>query len=205
MTATGRPVRDDRTLAFIIGAVVAVAVIWAGVAVIASVTDVEGDTARRAGFALLAALGILLVVGGAIAVGMSNDDRAFAYLIGAALAVGVVWAMIAVIVKVADLESGAAERVGLGLLAGLAISLLVGIVVVAGGDDRAFGYFLTALWVAGLAWTLVAVFSAVDDVDPAVAQRVGYGLLFGVPLLAGGLLAINRDAKEERLAEADRN
>ena len=46
--------RDDRTFAFIIGAVVAVAVIWAGVAVIASVTDVEGDTARRAGFALLA-------------------------------------------------------------------------------------------------------------------------------------------------------
>jgi hypothetical protein len=198
-------VRDDRTFAFVIGAVVAVAVIWAGVAVIASVTDVEGDTARRAGFALLAALAVVLVVGGAIAVGVSSGDRAFAYLIGAVLAVGVIWAVIAVIAKVADLESGAAERVGFGLLAGLGIPVLVGIVVLAHNDDRAFGYFLTALWVAGLAWALVAVFSSVDDVDPAVAQRIGYGLLFGVPLLVGGILAVNRDAKEERLAEADRD
>jgi hypothetical protein len=134
-----------------------------------------------------------------------RDDRTFAFMIGAVLAVGVVWAVIAVAAKVADLESGAAERVGFGLLAGLGIPLLVGIVVLAKSDDRAFGYFLTALWVAALVWAIVAVFASVDDVEPEVAQRIGYGLLLGIPLLAGGIIAINRDAKEERLAAEDHN
>lgn len=193
------PVHDDRAFAFMIGAVVTVAAIWAGVAVIAAVADLKTGTVGEAGLALLAALALVLVIGGAFAVGRSSGDRAFAYLVAALLAIGLIWAVIAIITEVADLEAGAAGRVGLGLLAGLGVPVLVGIVVVGNDDDRAFGYFLTVLWAGALAWALVAVFTAVGQVEPEVAQRVGYGLLLGIPLLAGALIAIKRDAKEERL------